>query len=80
MKNRKKYKKKEVITKARRYELTDIVKEAMCQGVMMEQMYGAERDNIETIEEDDPVRLTNFVLNNIDDNRQHREAFKKTLH
>ena len=80
MKNRKKYKKKEVIKKARRYELTDIVKEAMCQGVMMEQMYGAERDNIETIEEDDPVRLTNFVLNNIDDNRQHREAFKKTLH
>lgn len=80
MKTRKKYKKKEVMEKARRYELTDIVKEAMCQGIMMEQMYGAEKDTLDMIEEDDPVRLTNFVLNNIDDNRWQMEGYKKTLH
>ena len=79
MKSKKKYKKKEVMEKARRYELTDIVKEAMCQGVMMEQMYGTERDNIEIIEEDDPVRLTNFILNSIDYNRWHMEGFKKKI-
>ena len=80
MKTKKKYKKKEVMEKARRYELTDIVKEAMCQGIMMEQMYGAEKDTLDMIEEDDPVRLTNFVLNNIDDNRWQMEGYKKTLH
>lgn len=80
MKTNKKYKKKEVMEKARRYELTDIVKEAMCQGIMMEQMYGAEKDTLDMIEEDDPVRLTNFVLNNIDDNRWQMEGYKKTLH
>ena len=81
MKNKKKYKNKEVMEKARRYELTDIVKEAMCQGVMMEQMYGAERDNIETIEEDDPVRLTNFILENVDKMRKDMKMFKnKTVH
>ena len=63
--------------KARRYELTDIVKEAMCQGIMMEQMYGAEKDTLDMVEEDDPVRLTNFILNNIDDNRWQMEGYKK---
>ena len=81
MKTKKKYKKKEVMEKARRYELTDIVKEAMCQGIMMEQMYGAERDNIEIIEEDDPERLTTFILENIDNIRQDMEKLnKKSLH
>ena len=81
MTSKKKHKKKAVTGKAKRYELTDIVKEAMCQGVMMEQMYGAERDNIEIIEEDDPERLTTFILENIDNIRKDMEKFnKKTLH
>ena len=81
MKSKKKLRKQEVIEKARRYELSDIVKEAMSQGVMMEQMYGAEKDTLEMIEEDDPIRITEFILNNIDDNRWHMESFnKKTLH
>jgi len=81
MKSRKKSKKKEVIKKAKRYELTEIVKEAMCQGVIMEQMYGAEQDTMEMIYEDDPERLTTFILENIDNIRQDMEKFnKKTLH
>ena len=81
MKSRKKSKKKEVIKKAKRYELTEIVKEAMCQGVIMEQMYGAEQDTMEMIYEDDPERLTSFILENIDNIRQDMEQFsKKTLH
>ena len=81
MKSRKKSKKKEVIKKAKRYELTEIVKEAMCQGVIMEQMYGAEQDTMEMIYEDDPERLTSFILENIDNIRQDMEKFNKnTLH
>ena len=81
MKSRKKSNKKEVIKKAKRYELTEIVKEAMCQGVIMEQMYGAEQDTMEMIYEDDPERLTTFILENIDNIRQDMEKFnKKTLH
>jgi len=81
MKSRKKSKKKEVIKKAKRYELTEIVKEAMCQGVIMEQMYGAEQDTMEMIYEDDPERLTTFILENIDNIRQDMEKLNKnTLH
>jgi len=80
MTSRKKRRKQEVVKKARRYELTEIVKEAMSQGVMMEKMYGADKDTLDMIEEDDPVRLTEFILNNIDDNRWHMEGYKKLLH
>jgi dTDP-glucose pyrophosphorylase len=79
MKRSKKYKKKEVMEKARRYELTDIVKEAMSQGVIMEQMYGAEKDTLDMIEQDDPIRITEFILKNIDDNRWHMEGYKKKI-
>jgi len=80
MKSKEKLRKQEVIKKSKRYELSEIVKEAMSQGVLMEQMYGAEKDTLEMIEEDDPVRLTEFILNNIDDNHWHMEGYKKTLH
>jgi hypothetical protein len=81
MKSRKKTKKQEVTVRAKRYELTEIVKEAMCQGVIMEQMYGAEQDTMEMIYEDDPMRLTTFILENIDNIRKDMEKFnKKTLH
>jgi dTDP-glucose pyrophosphorylase len=79
MKRSKKYKKKEVMEKAKRYELTDIVKEAMSQGVIMEQMYGAEKDTLDMIEQDDPIRITEFILKNIDDNRWHMEGYKKKI-
>ena len=53
----------------------------MCQGVIMEQMYGAEQDTMEMIYEDDPIRLTEFILENIDNIRKDMEKFnKKTLH
>jgi hypothetical protein len=71
MKSRKKYKKKEVIEMAKRYQLTDIVKEAMSQGVIMEQMYGAEQDTLDMIHKDDPMALTTFILENIDNMRKH---------
>jgi dTDP-glucose pyrophosphorylase len=73
---------KQVITeKAKRYELTEIVKEAMCQGVIMEQMYGEEQDTMQMIYEDDPMRLTTFILENIDNIRKDMEKFKKkSLH
>jgi len=77
MKSKKKHRKQKVIEKARRYELTEIVKEAMSQGVIMEQMYGAEKDTLDMIEQDDPIRITEFILKNIDDNRWHMEGYKK---
>ena len=80
MKSKKKLRKQEVIEKARRYELTEIVKEAMSLGVIMEQMYGTEKDTLDMIEQDDPIRITEFILKNIDDNRWHMEGYKKTLH
>lgn len=86
MKKSKKSKKQEVMEKAKRYELTEIVKEAMCQGVIMEQMYGAEQDTMEMIYEDDPMRLTAFILENIDNIRKDEETFlnpnyqTKTIH
>ena len=80
MKSKKKHKKQEVIDKAKQYELTEIIKEAMSQGVIMEQMYGAEKDTLEMIEEDDPIRITEFILKNIDDNRWHMGGYKNTLH
>ena len=81
MKSKKKYRKQQVIEKAKRYELTEIVKEAMSQGVIMEQMYGAEQDTLEMINKDDPMGLTNFILKNIDNMRKDMKNFdKKTVH
>ena len=81
MKSKKKYRKQQVIEKAKRYELTEIVKEAMSQGVIMEQMYGAEQDTLEMINKDDPMGLTNFILENIDNMRKDMKNFdKKTVH
>jgi hypothetical protein len=81
MRNSKKHKEKEVLEKAKRYELSEIIKEAMSQGVIMEQMYGAEQDTLEMIYKDDPIRLTTFILENIDNIRKDMEQFnKKTLH
>jgi len=79
MKRIKKTMKQGITEKAKRYELTEIVKEAMCQGVIMEQMYGAEKDTLDMIEQDDPIRITEFILNNIDDNRWHMEGYKKKI-
>ena len=70
-----------MIEKAKRYELPEIVKEAMSQGVIMEQMYGAEQDTLEMINKDDPMGLTNFILENIDNMRKDMKNFdKKTVH
>ena len=86
MRNRKKHKEKEVLEKAKRYELSEIIKEAMSQGVIMEQMYGAEQDTLEMIYKDDPIRLTTFILENIDDMRGDDKMFEnpnyrtKTIH
>ena len=86
MKRIKKTMKQGITEKAKRYELTEIVKEAMCQGVIMEQMYGAEQDTMEMIYEDDPLRLTEFILENIDNIRKDEKTFlnpdyqTKTIH
>jgi dTDP-glucose pyrophosphorylase len=81
MKRIKKIIKQGITEKAKRYELTEIVKEAMCQGVIMEQMYGSEQDTMEMIYDDDPLRLTEFILENIDNIRKDMEKFnKKSLH
>ena len=67
--------------KNKQYQLPEVIKEAMCQGVIMEQMYGAAQATMEMIYEDDPIRLTEFILENIDNIRKDMEKFnKKTLH
>jgi len=86
MKSKKKYRKQQVIEKAKRYEFTEIIKEAMSQGIIMEQMYGHERDTHEMLDNEDPLKLVTFVLETIDDIRKDEETFlnpnyqTKTIH
>jgi hypothetical protein len=86
MRKSKKSKKQEVMEKAKRYKFTEIIKEAMSQGIMMEQMYGHERDTLEMLDNEDPMRLVSFVLESIDDIRKDEKTFlnpnyrTKTIH
>ena len=86
MKRSKKYKKEQVRERVKRYEFTEIIKEAMSQGIIMEQMYGHERDTHEMLDNEDPLKLVTFVLESIDDLREDDKTFlnpnyqTKTIH
>ena len=73
MKSRKKYKKEQVRERVKRYEFTEIIKEAMSQGIIMEQMYGHEKDTHKMLDNEDPLKLVTFVLESIDNIRQDME-------
>jgi len=86
MKRSKKSKREQVRKRVKRYEFTEIIKEAMSQGIIMEQMYGHERDTHEMLDNEDPLKLVTFVLETIDDIRKDEEMFSnpnyrtKTIH
>ena len=86
MKRIKKTIKQGITEKAKRYEFTEIIKEAMSQGIIMEQMYGHERDTHEMLDNEDPLKLVTFVLESIDDLREDGKMFgnpnygTKTIH
>lgn len=86
MKRSKKYKKEQVRERVKRYEFTEIIKEAMSQGIIMEQMYGHERDTHKMLDNEDPLKLVTFVLESIDDLREDDKMFgnpnygTKTIH
>ena len=86
MKRSKKYKKEQVRERVKRYEFTEIIKEAMSQGIIMEQMYGHEKDTHKMLDNEDPLKLVTFVLESIDDLREDGKMFgnpnygTKTLH
>ena len=86
MKRSKKYKKEQVRERVKRYEFTEIIKEAMSQGIIMEQMYGHEKDTHKMLDNEDPLKLVTFVLESIDDLREDDKMFvnpnygTKTLH
>lgn len=86
MKRSKKYKKEQVRERVKRYEFTEIIKEAMSQGIIMEQMYGHERDTHKMLDNEDPLKLVTFILESIDDLREHDKMFgnpnygTKTIH
>ena len=75
MKRSKKYKKEQVRERVKRYEFTEIIKEAMSQGIIMEQMYGHERDTHKMLDNEDPLKLVTFVLESIDDLREDDKMF-----
>lgn len=86
MKRSKKYKKEQVRERVKRYEFTEIIKEAMSQGIIMEQMYGHERDTHKMLDNEDPLKLVTFILESIDDLREDDKMFgnpnyrTKTIH
>lgn len=86
MKRSKKYKKEQVRERVKRYEFTEIIKEAMSQGIIMEQMYGHEKDTHKMLDNEDPLKLVTFVLESIDDLREDGKMFgnpnygTKTIH
>ena len=86
MKRSKKSKKEQVRERAKRYEFTEIIKEAMSQGIIMEQMYGHEKDTHKMLDNEDPLKLVTFVLESIDDLREDGKMFgnpnygTKTIH
>ena len=72
--------------KIKAYKFTEIIKEAMSQGIIMEQMYGHERDTHKMLDNEDPLKLVTFILESIDDLREHDKMFgnpnygTKTIH
>ena len=86
MNRSKKYKKEQVRERVKRYEFTEIIKEAMSQGIIMEQMYGHEKDTHKMLDNEDPLKLVTFVLESIDDLRKDDKMFgnpnyrTKTIH
>ena len=86
MNRSKKYKKEQVRERVKRYEFTEIIKEAMSQGIIMEQMYGHEKDTHKMLDNEDPLKLVTFVLESIDNLGEDDKMFgnpnyrTKTIH